>query len=136
MNKQVLSIEQMQTLIDKGVDVSGASIGSRYYDAVYHKYFKEDYEGEEIGNDFNFFTLQDILEMLPTFIRWSDRLYDLHSDCKHYIGYSIDWEDAIDEYINGDELYLVDRSGDTMIDAAYQMLLWCIENGHIKTKQP
>lgn len=128
--RNVLTPSQMQPIIEAEIDVSKASMFWCKACDGYALCTMDMHTKETIPT----FDLSNILEVLPTFIKWDGRLYDLHSDCKHSIGYSIDWENAVGEYIDSNELCLVDKLGDDMLAAAYQMLLWCIENKYIKTE--
>lgn len=122
MRKQVLTIEQMQTLKDKGFDISNASVGSRFCDGIYHKYFKDDYIGEDVGNDMDFMTLQDILEELPESIDGMKFTIEKKDNIWH-IGYYIQKEVCI--YFGGSDL----------LTEANNLLNWCIDNGHVKTSK-
>lgn len=145
MSKQVLSIEQMQHLQDLGLDTSKASM------CWLKDITKEIAEGKEIDMstgwnlDFNnpefykyewmegvpTFTLQDILDVLPKDISregctWSASLY-------------IDYENNRIAYGNTDrdgfEIYYKVPICENIIDAAYEMLCWCIENSYIPTNK-
>lgn len=77
------------------------------------------------------YTLQDVLDTLPK------RIYD---EGAFYLGcYDI----IIDEYdicyakwcgAEIESTYVEMEIKDNLIDAAYEMLCWCIENGHVNTK--
>ena len=76
------------------------------------------------------YTLQDVLDALPKDISkdgctWSASLY-------------IDFENNRIAYGNTDrygfEVYHEIMIEKDLIDAAYEMLCWCIENGHVNTK--
>lgn len=74
------------------------------------------------------FTLQDILQLLPK------QIVDT------YNGYRLTIEFPYNEFWVGYTYYetreiLKGCYGDSLIDAAYKMLCWCIENGYVKTKQ-
>ena len=118
---KVLSIEQMTRLKELGVDTSNASM------CYISKYTSCDFDdGDEIVvvcNDFNkklhnefgpAFTLQDIIELLPI------ENIDIRRNCheKWVISYK-------------DEITF---KSEFMIDAAYEMLIWVIENNYLKTK--
>lgn len=139
MSKQVLSIEQMQHLKKLGVDVSKASMCwrrktrdwkgetkvGRWGLTFNHPIIVSNFETYE---DVTTFTLQDILDLLPKEIIPHDFPYSLF----------IDYQEMRIAYC------FVDREGmcwinptfdieDDIIDAAYNMLCWCAENGYIKT---
>lgn len=133
MSKQCLDIEQMQHLKELGVDISKA-----YWSRVVR--LKEDSDSKSIpvsSNDSGLclitenvekipiFTLQDILDLLPTTV---DDDYRLYID-KGLVLWAVGYVDAVSE-----EIYEDFRQRD-LIDAAYEMLCWCIENGYIKTNK-
>lgn len=77
------------------------------------------------------YTLQDILDILPKGISkegctWSAYLY-------------IDYENNRLTYGNTDrygfEIYHEEPICDDIIDAAYEMLVWCIEQGYLETNK-
>lgn len=72
------------------------------------------------------FTLQDILELLPykvvaSYLNIGKKSFS--GDVLFYIEYSNFGGYAVSHF----------RS-ESLLDAAYEMLCWCIENGYIKTK--
>ena len=134
MKNQVLSIEQMQKLKELGVDTSKASM------CYISKYTSCDFDdGDEIVvvcNDFNkrlynefgpAFTLQDIIELLPKSI--------LINSVKHWIcvGPNCLLTEFQIMYVDGDDSYAVMKQDKSLLQAAYNMLIWVIENGHLKT---
>lgn len=106
------------------------------------------YHDEDTGNyDHSYrdscgvFTLDDILDILPC-------LYPMHEikdgqeiKRRNFKGsaYCPNLYKEDDVYyiklINNNLEILVSFSSDLAIDAAYQLLIWCIENGHIKTNK-
>lgn len=159
MSKQVLSIEQMQHLKELGVDTSKASMVLLYkdyegnemdwdevQDELSHpepmEMFKELYDAETGNYDHSYrkycgvFTLQDILDLLPKKIETKDSciesVFFLYVDFEYEkISYAVDvpYEGTLD--------YKSFKFNDypSLIDAAYEMLCWCIENGYIKTNK-
>lgn len=128
MENQVLSIEQMLILKELGIDTSKASM-----------YIWLEDHGDIVLSNGNApqlpcntiltFTLQDILDILPEYIYDDDYMKCYFSlerwGGKYFICYDrLEYEETI-------ELYSV--SHHSSLGAAYQALLWCIENGHIKT---
>ena len=110
---KVLSIEQMTMLKELGVDVTPneeclmySSVGGDDYKLMHGQSVCED--------DMKAFTLQDVVELLPI------ENIDIRRNCheKWVISYK-------------DEITF---KSEFMIDAAYNMLIWVIENGHLKTK--
>ena len=110
---KVLSIEQMTRLKELGVDVTPkaecimySSVGGDDYKLMYGQSVCED--------DIKAFTLQDVIELLPI------ENIDIRRNCheKWVISYK-------------DEITF---KSEFMIDAAYEMLIWVIENNYLKTK--
>ena len=126
---KVLSIKQMHQLKELGVDTSKASM------CYISKYTSCDFDdGDEIVvvcNDFNkrlynefgpAFTLQDIIELLPyTFNNNYLRIYRSIS-IYYFIYENMNLEDDVLE------------KGRNPLEAAYNMLIWVIENGYLKMK--
>ena len=109
---KVLSIEQMTRLKELGVDVTPkaecimySSVGGDDYKLMYGQSVCED--------DVKAFTLQDVIELLPI------ENIDIRRNCheKWVISYK-------------DEITF---KSEFMIDAAYEMLIWVIENNYLKT---
>lgn len=110
---KVLSIEQMTRLKKLGVDVKPkaecimySSVGTDDYKLMYGQSVCED--------DMKAFNLQDVVELLPI------ENIDIRRNCheKWVISYK-------------DEITF---KSEFMIDAAYNMLIWVIENNYLKTK--
>ena len=68
------------------------------------------------------YTLQDVLELLPDSVNWN-RLFIIFDGCECTFQYSLYESDPI-----------VAFSNEETIDAAYDMLCWCIENRYVKTE--
>lgn len=117
MKEQVLSIEQMQVLIDLGIDVSKANA---YYALCaggdYKLYFRDKYI--DCDNCTPTFTLQDILEMLPSYQIWDSKKY----------GYKCGINSL--QCIDADG-HLYTEYGTTPLEAAFNMLKWCKQNNYI-----
>lgn len=135
MSKQCLSIEQMLHLQELGLDTSKAS-------AYWHRVVR--LNTDKVVTDWfvsfnkhtpclaamkvesiNTFTLQDILNLLPDKI---DRCYMLYMwERLRY------WAIA---YVDKENLGIYKFFSDTnLIECAYKMLCWCIENGYIETNK-
>lgn len=133
MSKQVLDIQQMLHLKELSVDTDKASmayiinITDKYNpflclnsDAIDHV----DFYNYALGA----FTLQDILDLLPSEIKENSECNILSID-----KFSDDW---YVRYGLSDEFDpLISFEFKELIDAAYEMLCWCIENGHLETKE-
>lgn len=143
-SKQVLSIEQMRRLQKLGVDTSTASW---FYDLKHGgdldgvKYPERLSQYIQDSNGIGAFTLQDILEIMPvlypTMKNGKRILVDSSredSGC-HYQPTIFHSEDGwFCSYFDSEEL-MDERTSDSYnnpLDAAYEMLCWCIENGYIK----
>lgn len=134
-SKYVLSVEQMKHLQELGLDTSDGSMCWCY--ALSYKNAKWELEiYEDVINqkrDSNFwktlptYTLQDILDKLPKRIETEDYEFELYI-YYHENGVSVFYDD-------GDITQLAFFSKPTLLESAYEMLCWCIENGYIKTNQ-
>lgn len=124
-SKQVLSIEQMKHLQELGLDTSDASMCIEWRESdeskkvvtsldadMYYDYYHETY------------ALQDILDKLPEHIQ----IFDFYMFKKVGLWYFM--------YTDGyeDEPFYFEKSPQIM-DAAYNMLCWCIEKGYVETKE-
>ena len=122
--KQVLSIEQMKHLQRLGLDTSDASMCVEW---------KATYEDDMVVNsldaDTNYdcyypiYTLQDILDKLPTLIIISSDFYKICIELS--CGY---WDIY---YYKSDATELISKKSENIIDVAYDMLCWCIEKGYV-----
>lgn len=135
MKNQVLSINQMQELINLGIDTSKASMcWSKFkYDsnftiqAMSKNMFEEEIRNLDlIYTPYDYiiiptFTLQDILEILPKI--------------KHYYYpnlrqvNNISWQIIYKSKLG--ELEWIAKYGKTSIEAAFNMLKWCKQNNYI-----
>lgn len=121
MNKQVLSIEQMEHLKEIGLDSSKASMCWLTFNGqtTLSVHDESCYESASL-HPIPAFTLQDILELLPKEICgneitiYNHRVYRWW--CIYYLG-----------------IYSVENR--SLIDAAYEMLCCCLENGDIKERK-
>lgn len=125
MEEQVLSIQQMQELIDMGVDVSKASmcwLGCADKNGVYlyNSTFKDIFENhkETIPSVLTpTFTFQDILEMFSQ----GSLQGSLHFNKNKFIVFVADNQFNV---INEEDSV-------SPIEAAFKMLKWCKENNYI-----
>ena len=136
-SKQVLSVEQMKHLQELRLDTSDASMCyCCFYGNIEEEWELEIYE--DVINqkrDSTFldivptYTFQEIIELLPKEIKTVTDTYYLTIstyDCDVWSIY----------YSMSDEFdYYKEFKSDSLIDAAYEMLCWCIENGYIKINQ-
>lgn len=142
MSKQVLDIEQMHHLQELGLDTSKAIM---CYRRITHDFRGKRRQGIwnltfnqpliacnfETYEDVPTFTLQEILDSLPLIIEHNSDKYELRIKRMVFAGgvkYAVLYEEQ--EYIN----WYIMQSYENLIDAAYEMLCWCIENGFVKNK--
>lgn len=124
-SKQVLSVEQMEHLQELGLDTSDGSMCFEWNESdadnmvvtspdadTNYDYYHETY------------TLQDILDKLPTLIIISSDFYKIciEPSCGYWDIY----------YYKSDATELISKKSENIIDAAYDMLCWCIENGYVE----
>lgn len=127
--KQVLSIEQMKHLKELGLDTSDASMcwcyALSYKNAKWELEIYEDVINQKRDSAFweiiPTYTLQDIINKLPCFI--GDEVLTIQKLADSYTCLYI--EPYTRSMINITE-------SKEPIDAAYDMLCWCIENGYVK----
>lgn len=124
MSKQVLSIDQMKHLKELGLNIERASFLTltdplrgqvsdvRIFNACTCRTLFEN--GIET---FPVFSLQDIIDLLPRGV----------NGCRLDIG---KWTVAYNNYEEVRELKSKTRYN--LIDAAYEMLCWCLENGYVE----
>lgn len=131
-SKQVLSIDQMKHLRELGLDTSDASMCwcyvLSYKNAKCELEIYEDVINQKRDSAFweiiPTYTLQDILDKLPPFIGNNTLTLQRHGD-KWMCLY-------IDPYTRHN-LHMEIK--EECIDAAYEMLCWCTENGYIKKEE-
>jgi hypothetical protein len=130
-SKYVLSVEQMKHLQELGLGTSDGSMcwcyALSYKNAKWELEIYEDVIDQK--RDSNFwktlptYTLQDILDKLPTLIIISSDFYKIciEPSCGYWDIY----------YYKSDATELISKKSENIIDAAYEMLCWCVENGYI-----
>ena len=124
-SKYVLSVEQMKHLQELGLDTSDGSMCFEWNESdadnmvvtspdadTNYDYYHETY------------TLQDILDKLPTLIIISSDFYKIciEPSCGYWDIY----------YYKSDATELISKKSENIIDVAYDMLCWCIENGYVE----
>lgn len=133
-SKQVLSIDQMKHLRELGLDTSDASMHWQFLPTV-ESFFNGVLALEErptlfvsqpnMKHEYPAYTLQDILDKLPR---------SLNPFPSKQILFSWTIEGKIISYRNIEGMGGVcfkHFTDDLLIDAAYEMLCWCVENGYI-----
>lgn len=130
---KVLSTEQMTKLKELGVDTSKASMCYVFFESDGNKYEKlvvhnEDcYEFSSL-NPIPTFTLQDVVELLPKVIIKEGLYLHLNISITYSKWYCFEYS-----FCNGSQFNSF-ISRENILDAAYQMLIWVIENNYLKTK--
>ena len=132
-SKQVLDVQQMQHLQELGLDTSNASMcwikdmeGNQHL-SVHDEYCYE----ASFMSPILAYTLQDVLDALPK---------DISKDgCTWYASLYIDFENNRIAYGNTDrygfEIYHEIMIEKDLIDAAYSMLCWAIDNKFVETNK-
>lgn len=132
-SKQVLSIDQMKHLQELGLDMSDASMcWCLFWGNKKEKWELEIYEdviNQKRDSPFweiiPSYTLQDILDKLPKEIKTSTDTYWLT------VSYGCDvWCIYYSMSVGFD--YYKEFKSESLLDTAYEMLCWCIENGYVK----
>ena len=129
-SKQILSIDQMKQLQKLGLNTTGASMCWIKTPKGRDLAFNDEWTGrrESFLDPVPAFTLQDVLDALPGNISYNEKYYHLtvDLDAKNiYYGTTFGFD-----LLKG---FIYKKKG-FLIDAAYSMLCWCIENGYIKTE--
>ena len=129
-SKQILSIEQMKQLQKLGLNTTGASMCWIKTPKGRDLAFNDEWTGrrESFLDPVPAYTLQDVLDALPGNISYNEKYYYLtvDLDAKNiYYGTTFGFD-----LLKG---FIYKKKG-FLIDAAYSMLCWCIENGYIKTE--
>ena len=128
---KVLSIEQMTKLKELGVDVKPKGTCLMYTSDSSDNYYLK-YGESTCEDDIKAFSLQDVIELIPSKIKIeeSDYLLKIYTSSSRF-SYEIISDPLCGDYDPFEEI--VFRSNN-ILDAAYNMLIWVIENGHLKTK--
>lgn len=144
MSKQVLDIQQMQHLEELGVDTSKANFYWHRTKSLnnYNDWdeWKLHYGVLRLARGFTTincqyvrtFTLQDILDLLPNLIHSQDE------ENNYWLEFGTAMGDEEWWYIRYMSVYGVKLNYEEhvhLIDAAYEMLCWCIVNGYVDTKK-
>ena len=134
MAKQTLSIEQMQHLQELGLKLKPSLV--HYYKIINidsGKWYLSVTTGDisEDSPTYQYipaYTLQDVLDALPDFIGEYNLIIDIAFGVIRYD--NLKWKDSPilkETYFNDEDKYL--------IDAAYEMLVWCVESKFIETNK-
>ena len=117
---KVLTIDQMNQLKELGIDVKPKGTCLMYTSDSSDDYYLK-YGESTCDDDVAAFSLKDLIELLPYTFN-GHYLKILRSSIAYYFIY---------ENVNGKESKM--EKGITVLQAAYNMLIWVIENGHLKT---
>ena len=134
MSKQVLDVQQMQHLQELGLDTSNASMclikdteGNRHL-SVHDEYCYE----ANFMNPIPAYTLQDVLDALPHSIG-GDKEEDYWLQIEQMERNFDDWRVS---YVSvSQDKYFHCFQSPNLIDAAYSLLCWAIENKFVETNK-
>ena len=120
---KVLSLEQMSQLKELGVDVKPKGMCLMYTSDSSDNYYLK-YGESTCEDDIVAFTLQDIIELLPPQLMHEEEniYFSFESIGKEYGFYYVTVDFEIRIYFNNTNI----------LQSAYSMLLWVIENGYLK----
>ena len=131
MENQVLSIEQMSRLKELGIDVKPKGKCLMYTSDSSDNYYLK-YGESTCEDDVAAFGLQDIIELLPVQIINCNEIYLLKiipiSNEVSYVQFNAQICADITKYP------LRVKKSDSLFNSLFEMLIWVIENGHLKTK--
>ena len=122
-----LSLEQMHQLKELGVDVKPKGMCLMYTSDSSDNYYLK-YGESTCEDDVAAFGLQDLIELLPKSI--------IINSLNHW--FCVNQNCLLTEfqvmYFDGDDSYVIIKQNKSLLQASYEMLLWVIENGYLKTK--
>lgn len=130
MSKQVLDVHQMQHLQELGLDTSNASMRWLNYNGI-NAVIPNNFHLPTSDNDYvicDAYTLQDVLELLPHI---DGCQLSLEIDCDPKMIWYEDVRDLDESNYPYDKTMCF--TGDTMLEAAYNALVWAIKAGCLKT---
>ena len=122
---KVSSIEQMNRLKELGVDVKPKGMCLMYTSDSSDNYYLK-YGESTCEDDIASFSLQDIIELLPPQL--------IHKEENIYLNFENIGKEYGFYYANCDFEICIYFNNTNILQAAYEMLLWVIENGYLKTK--
>ena len=129
-SKQVLDVQQMQHLQELGLDTSNASMCWIKTPNGRDLTFNDEWMNleESILDPVPAYTLHDVLDALPIEIKYKDKRCWLCIElADEMIGYYYENARFEHRWVYY-EVVMIDES---LIDAAYRLLIWVIENGYI-----
>lgn len=138
MSKQVLDVHQMQHLQELGLELKKDTI------LVWARFMlgKTSISDWEIAYNHSTitdnsqtipaYTLQDVLDALPKEIKYKDKRCWLCIDlADEWVGYYYENIHFAQKYV----YYEIVKVDESLIDAAYKLLCWCIEDGYVETNK-
>lgn len=138
-SKQILDVHQMQHLQEMGLKLKPSIV--HYYKIINidsGKWYLSVTTGDisEDSPTYQYipaYTLQDVLDALPKYyhianIGWTKLSIRVHTTKEWEIGYV--YTDELSKYAYGCRIL-----GKELIDAAYELLVWCIENCYVETNK-
>ena len=132
-SKQVLDVLQIQHLQELGLELKETMLYWVVYEDGHENNFVTTKENameviDESCGMLPAYTLQDVLDILPTEIKPAERRFwlriDLSDECLYYYYDDCKLVEHRKKVIGYDGI-------DGLIDAAYSLLCWCIENGYL-----
>lgn len=130
MTKQVLDVQQMQHLQELGLELKETTLIYSGGGGKYGLFLTRQIDKILWESTYPAYTLQDVLDALPESILKNDIQYWL-SICRATISiWMISYSDDVDLTTN-----LHHEEYESLIDAAYSMLCWAIENKFVETNK-
>ena len=132
-SKQILDVHQMQHLQELGLKLKETMLYWVVYEVGHENNFVTTKENameviDESCGMLPAYTLQDVLDALPIEIKYKDKrcwlCIELADEMIGYYYENVRFEHRWVYY----EVVMIDES---LIDAAYRLLIWVIENGYI-----
>lgn len=137
MKKITLSPQEMAVIIDAGIDTSNASmvwISNRYNADEPRLCTVKTYEDRKLvdanqGNVMPAFTFTDIVEVLPKYI--------VKDDVAYFLTIAIDSTGYVITYCTShiNSTLFSTASETSVLDAGFDMLMWCSDNGYLDKKE-
>lgn len=133
MSKQVLDVQQMQHLQELGLELKETMLYWVVYEADHKNNFVTTKENameviDESCGMLPAYTLQDVLDTLPDFIGEYCPIIDISFGIIRYDNLIRKDSPILKEtYFNDEDKHL--------IDAAYELLVWCVENKFVETNK-
>ena len=128
-SKQVLDVQQMQHLQELGMDTSNASMYWISYNGISVS-TPSNFHLPTSDNDYvicDAYTLQDVLDALPKSLEVGKSKYEISI-------YMIEGKWAVD-YCSETDADIQSLECENLIDAAYPLLCWTIENKFVETNK-